>query len=384
MSTAITEFRIEVPQADLDDLHHRLARTRWLDREPVADWSQGVPTQDLVELCRAWRDDYDWRATETRLNRIPQFRTEIEGVPVHFLHLRSSSPDAVPVVLTHGWPGSFLEFERVAALLTEPLAGRPAFDVVIPSLPGYGFSGRPGTTGWDIHRIARAWCELMARLGYPRFLAGGSDWGSSISTSIAMQQPDRLVGLHLVPPLVPADRLADDLTDAERTALADLDERNRDGSAYSEVHRTRPQTIGYALADSPVGLAAWIAEKLWSWADGTTGGLSRDQVLDDVSLYWLSGTAVSSTRLYWESIAEVARWFAPDAAGMVGSTIEVPTGCTVFPREVPRPSRRWAARRFTNIAHWSEPDRGGHFGAWEQPEVFASDLRATVEAIARS
>ena len=253
--------------------------------------------------------------------------------------------------------------------------------MVIPSLPGYGFSGRPTTTGWDIHRIARAWCELMSRLGYPRFLAGGSDWGSSISTSIAIQHPERLVGLHLVPPLVPHDRQADDLTGAERTALADLDERNRDGSAYSEVHRTRPQTIGYALADSPAGLAAWIAEKLWSWADGTGGGLSRDQVLDDVSLYWLTGTAVSSTRLYWESIAEVARWFATDAAGMVGSTIDVPTGCTVFPREVPRPSRRWAARRFTNIVYWSEPDRGGHFGAWEQPEVFASDLRATVEAV---
>jgi pimeloyl-ACP methyl ester carboxylesterase len=253
---------------------------------------------------------------------------------------------------------------------------------VVASLPGYAFSGRPTTAGWDIHRIARAWCELMNRLDYPLFLAAGSDWGTSISTSIALQHPDRLIGLHLVPPLVPPDRDASDLTAAERASLADLDERTRTGSGYSAMHGTRPQTLGYGLSDSPAGLAAWIGEKLWTWTDrsdptGPTAGLRRDQILDNISLYWFTGTAASSTRLYWESIAEVSEWFTASVA----DKITVPTGCSVFPKEVPRPSRRWAARRFANIVHWGEPERGGHFGAWEQPELFVQDLRATMQAM---
>jgi epoxide hydrolase len=377
MPEAIEPFRIDIPQDRLDDLRLRLARTRWPEPEPVADWSQGVPLAILTELCQHWHDEYDWRTTEQRLNRIPQFRTTIDDLPIHFLHVRSPHPDATPLILTHGWPGSFLEFEQALPLLTDPPDGEPAFHVVAASLPGYAFSGQPTTTGWDIHHIARAWCELMARLDYPRFVAAGSDWGTSISTSIALQQPNRLVGLHLVPPLVPPDGHATDLTDAERASLADLDERTRTGSGYSAMHGTRPQTVGYALSDSPAGLAAWIGEKLWAWADQTAGGLSHNQMLDNLSLYWLTGTAASSVRLYWESIAEVSGWFTTATI----DTISVPTGCSIFPKEVPRPSRRWAARRFTNIVHWNQPDRGGHFGAWEQPELFACDVRATIAAI---
>lgn len=377
MSEAIQPYRIHVPPAQLDDLRLRLTRTRWPEGEPVPDWSQGVPLDAVTALCRYWLEEYDWRATEKRLNQIPQFRTRIDGLPIHFLHVRSLRPGATPLVLTHGWPGSFLEFEQVLPQLTDPPAGEAAFHVVVPSLPGYGYSGLPVTTGWDIHRIAHAWCELMTRLGYPRFLAAGSDWGTSISTSIALQRPGRLIGLHLVPPLAPPDRDAPDLTTAERVSLADLAQRTCVGSGYSAIQGTSPQTLGYGLSDSPTGLAAWIAEKLWTWTDAAAGGLTRDQMLDNIALYWFTGTAVSSTRLYWESIATVSEWFT----GATDDTISVPTGCSIFPKEVPRPSRRWAARRFTNIVHWSEPDRGGHFAGWEQPELLARDLRATIWAI---
>jgi pimeloyl-ACP methyl ester carboxylesterase len=381
MTPVIEPFRIDVPQPALDDLRARLTHTRWPGKEPVSDWSQGVPLHQLRELCQYWAEGYDWRAAERRLNAIPQFRTEINGVVIHFLHVSSPNPSATPLVLTHGWPGSFLEFEQALAPLADPAAhgadACDAFHVVVPSLPGYAFSGTPATTGWDIHRIARAWCELMTRLGYPRFLAAGSDWGTSISTSIAMQHPDRLLGLHLVPPLVAPGHDVDDLTDAEQSALQDLDERARHGSGYSAMHGTRPQTIGYALLDSPAGLAAWIGEKLWTWTDQTSGGLTRQQMLDNLSLYWLTGTAASSARLYWESIDEVATWFTSANDDM----ITVPTGCSVFPAEVPRPSRRWAELRFANIVHWSEPRLGGHFGAWEQPRPFIDDLRATARAL---
>jgi pimeloyl-ACP methyl ester carboxylesterase len=360
----IEPFRIAVPQPEVDDLRRRLRATRWPAPQPVADWSQGVPMTVLAELCHSWAEEYDWRATEDRLNRLPQIRTTIDGTRMHAVPARSGRGDAIPVILTHGWPGSFLEFEQVLPLLVDPPAREPAFHVIVPSLPGYGFSDAPTNAGWDIHRIARAWCELMARLGYTRFLAAGSDWGTSISTSIALQMPERLIGLHLVPPLVAPDRQAHDLSPDERRALADLDERTRTGSAYSAVHATRPQTIGYGLTDSPSGLAAWIGETLWTWTDRRAGGGPRtDQILDDLSLYSFTSSAASSVRLYWESIAEVSRWFMTAAA----DTIDTPTGCSVFPVEVPRPSRRWAERRFTNIVHWGEPPRGGHFAAWEQP-----------------
>lgn len=384
VSELVRPFTIAVPQAALDDLADRLRRARYPEPETVGTWAQGVPLQYLRDLCRYWDREYDWRATEDRLNELPHVVTTIDGLDVHAVHVRSPRPDAIPLLMTHGWPGSFLEFERTLRPLTDPAGhgggDHPAFHAVVPSLPGYGFSGRPAGPGWDIHRIARAWVELMARLGYQRFVAMGSDWGTSVSTSIALQRPDRLLGLHLVPPLAPPDQDADDLTDAERVALVDLDERSRTGSAYSAVHGTRPQTIGYSLLDSPVGLCAWIVEKLWAWADhdgDLQQVLTRDQVLDDVTLYWLTGTGASSARLYWESIAEVSGWLATSA----GEPTEVPTGCTIFPREVPRVSRRWARQRFPNIVHWGEPARGGHFGAWEQPGLFVDEVRAVARRL---
>ena len=381
MTSNLEPFRIGIADSDLDDLRARLRRARWPEREPLNDWSQGVPLDWLQELCQHWEDGYDWRATERRLNDIAQFRSTIDGVGIHFIHVRSPIPSATPLILTHGWPGSFLEFEQALAPLTDPAAHGAdpgiAFHVVVPSLPGYGFSDRPATTGWDIHRIARAWCELMTRLDYPRFIAAGSDWGTSISTSIALQQPHRVTGLHLVPPLVAPNLDAGNLTTTEQTALRDLDARSRQGSGYSAVHGTRPQTIGYALLDSPTGLAAWIGEKLATWTDQTGDGLSREQILDNLSLYWFTRTAASSARLYWESIDEISSSFTSATT----DTIDVSTGCAVFPAEVPRPSRRWVERRFTNIVNWNEPHRGGHFGAWEEPDLFVDGLRNTARAL---
>jgi epoxide hydrolase len=383
MTDRIEPFTIGVDGAALDDLRDRLRRTRWPERETVGDWSQGVPLDYLQDLCGYWASRYDWRATEARINQIPQFITTIDDLQLHFLHLRSPHPDAIPLIMTHGWPGSFFEFERVLGPLADPPAhggdAADAFDVVVPSLPGYGFSGKPAATGWDIHRIARAWAELMARLGYARFLAVGSDWGTSVSTSLALHQPGQLLGIHLIPPLAPPDRNAADLTERERAALADLDERSRTGSGYSAEQSTRPQTIGYSLTDSPAGLCAWIVEKLWAWTDHP-GDLSQvltaDQVLDNISLYWLAGSGASSARLYWESITEVTEWFTT----ATGDVVTVPAGCSIFPKEIPRPSRRWAQRRFANIVYWSEPDRGGHFAAWEQPGLFTDEVRAVARA----
>jgi pimeloyl-ACP methyl ester carboxylesterase len=376
----VTPFRIDIPESDLADLRDRLRRTRWPEAETVRDWSQGVPLAYLRDLCRHWMDPYDWRATEARLNRLPQFRTEVDGLGIHFIHLRSPRPDALPLVLSHGWPGSIIEFLKVLGPLADPAAhgGDPAdaFHVVCPSLPGYGFSDRPARPGWNVERIARAWMALMARLGYARYGAAGSDWGTSISTSIGQQDVQHVAGIHLIPPLAPPDPATfDDLTDAERAALSDLERAGKSGSGYAAQQSTRPQTVGYALADSPAGLCAWIAEKFWSWTD--CGGdlenvISRDELLDDVTLYWLTETATSSARLYWESFEQVSEIFSRASVDTVG----VPAGCSIFPREMPRASRRWAARRFTDIRHWNELDRGGHFAAFEQPELFVSELRS--------
>jgi epoxide hydrolase len=382
----VRPFKLAVPEEQLSDLRRRLAETRWPEPATVSDWSQGVPLHDLQALCRYWQAEYDWRATERRLNRWSQYLTDIDGLAIHYFHLPSSSPSAVPMILTHGWPGSFLEFEEVM----EQLADSPGlsttsdsadFHLVVPSLPGYGFSGKPSSPGWGVHRIADAWAELMQRLGYSRFIAAGSDWGTSISTSLALHHPERLLGLHLIPPLVslsPVD--GEPPTPQERMAAQELDERSQTGSGYSAMHGTRPQTIGYSLLDSPVGLAAWILEKLWKWADHPGNlhqVLSQDQVLDNITLYWVTASGASSARLYWESIGEISAWFNNG----VNDQVDVPTGCTVFPREVPRPSRRMAERRFLNIIHWGEPPRGGHFGAWEQPELFVREARAVRRAL---
>jgi pimeloyl-ACP methyl ester carboxylesterase len=376
----VTPFRIEVPQDALGDLRERLGRTRWPEAETVDDWSQGVPLSYLRELCRHWAEDYDWRATERRLNLLPQFRTEVDGLGIHFLHVRSPHPDAFPVVLTHGWPGSVVEFLKVIGPLTDPTAhggdAADAFHLVIPSLPGYGFSDRPTRPGWGVERIAHAWARLMARLGYRRYGAQGGDWGTSVSTAIAHQDPEHVAGIHLTPPLAPPDPATlDDLTDRERAALASLEHAAEWESGYSQEHATRPQTIGYGLVDSPAALCAWIVEKLWAWTDHDgqlETVLTRDELLDNVMLYWLPGTGASSARLYWESIRQVNRWIS----GPVTDTVAVPTGCSIFPRELQRPSRRWAARRFLDIRWWNELDKGGHFAAFEQPELFVNEVRS--------
>jgi epoxide hydrolase len=376
----VEPFRIDVPDAELDDLRQRLDVASWPERETVDDWSQGVPLDYMKELCVYWATGYDWRATEARLNALPQFRTEIDGLGIHLLHVRSPHPDALPLVITHGWPGSIVEFLKVIGPLTDPAAhgGDPAdaFHVVCPSLPGYGFSDKPQRTGWGVERIAAAWAELMARLGYERYGAQGSDWGTSISARIGQSDPDQVAGIHLTPPLAPPDPATfDDLTDRERGALASLEHAAEWESGYSMEHSTRPQTIGYALADSPVALAAWIVEKFWAWTDcdgHPENVLTRDELLDNLMLYWLPRTGASSARLYWESLKQVNELIA----GPVRDVVEAPTGCSIFPKELQRPSRRWAERRFSDIRHWNELDRGGHFAAFEQPELFVDEVRS--------
>jgi pimeloyl-ACP methyl ester carboxylesterase len=373
-------FRVEVPEVDLDDLRQRLRRTRWPEAETVDDWSQGVPLRYLQRLCRYWADGYDWRVTEARLNAWPQLMVEIGGLGIHVVHARSPHPGALPLVLTHGWPGSVVEFLDVLGLLTDPPANggdaADAFHVVCPSLPGYGFSDKPTHRGWGVERIADAWAELMARLGYERYGAAGSDWGTTISTLLAQRDRSHVAGILVVPPLAAPDPATlDELTPAERAALADLERSGREESGYSEQQATRPQTLGYGLVDSPAGLCAWIVEKFRAWTDNDGNpedALTRDQMLDDVMLYWLPGTGASSARLYWESIRLVSGWFTR----ITTDTVDVPTGCSIFPREVPRVSRRWAQRRYTDIRHWHELDRGGHFAAFEQPALFVEEVRS--------
>ena len=373
-------FRIEIPGADLRDLRERLARTRWPEAQTAEDWSQGVPLAHLTELCGYWGERYDWRATETRLNALPQFRTMIDGLGIHFLHVRSPHAGALPLVITHGWPGSIVEFLKVIGPLTDPVAhggdAADAFHVVCPSLPGYGFSDKPARPGWGIERIAAAWALLMARLGYGRYGAQGSDWGTSISASVGQQDPGHVAGIHLTPPLAPPDTATfDDLTEREREALASMEHSAEWDSGYSQEQSTRPQTIGYALVDSPAALCAWIIEKFWAWTDSDghpENVLTRDELLDNVMLYWLPGTGASSARLYWESSRQVNEWIS----GPTDDTVAVPTGCSIFPKEIQRPSRRWAEKRFLDIRYWNEPDRGGHFAAFEQPDLFVEEVRA--------
>jgi epoxide hydrolase len=371
-----TPFQIRVDDGELDDLRERLRRTRWPEPATAPGWTQGVPLDYARELCTYWAAGYDWRATEARLNRLPQFRIEIDGLATHFVHVRSPHRDATPLILTHGWPGSFVEFEKVVRPLTDPSDPADAFHIVIPSLPGYGFSDKPAAAGWGVERIARAWTELMVRLGYDRFGAQGHDWGTSVSTEIGKQSGERVIGIHLMPPLVAPDPATfGDLTPTERAALSDLEPAGDSGDGYSLEHSTRPQTIGYALVDSPAALCAWIIEKFQAWTDcdgDLESVLTRDELLDNLMLYWLPGSGASSARLYWESFSEVRARFHDTNTDIV----TVPAGCSVFPKENPRPSRRWASKRFTDIRYWGEPARGGHFAAFEQPDIFVTEVRA--------
>jgi epoxide hydrolase len=381
----MNQFEIEVREEDLDDLRARLLNARWAERETVDDWSQGVPLSYLRELCDYWAHEYDWRATEAQLNALPQFRTEIDGLGIYFLHVRSRHQDALPLVITHGWPGSVIEFLNVIAPLTDPTAhgGRAedAFDVICPSLPGYGFSDKPGAPGWGIERIAAAWAILMSRLGYERYGAQGSDWGTSISATLVELDREHVVGAHLTPPLAPPDPATfDDLTDAERASLASLEESAEWDSGYSIEHATRPQTVGYALVDSPIALCAWIIEKFQAWTDcdgHPENVISRDELLDNLMLYWLPAVGASSVRLYWESLRQVTKWIS----GGLSDPVAAPVGCSIFPKELQRPSRRWAEKRFRDIRYWNEPPRGGHFAAFEQPQLFVDEVRACFRAL---
>ncbi|MEV6630952.1 epoxide hydrolase family protein [Actinoplanes sp. NPDC051470] len=372
--TTIEPFRFRVSDDQIAELRNRLRWTRWPEPATTPGWEQGPPLAYVRELCRYWADEYDWRATEARLAAVPQFRTMIDGLAIHFWHVRSARPDATPLIMTHGWPGSVIEFEKVLGPLSEH------FHVVCPSLPGYGFSDRPDGPGWTVERTADAWTELMTRLGYGWFIAQGHDWGTSVSTEIGKRRPDRVIGLHLMPPLVPPDTAtAADWTPAEQAAAASLTSAST-GDGYSLEQATRPQTIGYGLVDSPALLCAWIIEKFQAWTDcdgDLASVLTRDELLDNLMHYWLPGTGASAARLYAESFARVQTRFR----GGVADRVDVPTGCTIFPKENPRPSRRWAERRFTDIRYWSEPPRGGHFAAFEQPALFAAEVIACARAL---
>lgn len=368
----IRPFTLAIPQAQLDDLAARLGNTRWPERETVDDWSQGTPLAALQELAAYWRKGYDWRRCESRLNALGQFKTEIDGLDIHFLHVRSPHVDALPLIITHGWPGSVIEFMGVIEALIDPTkhGGRAedAFHVVAPSLPGFGFSGKPARAGWGVEKIARAWGELMARLGYERWVAQGGDWGSAVTTSIGVQQIAGCIGIHVNMPI--GRPLPEDLatpTPAEMRAMAALKHYQDWDSGYSTQQRTRPQTVGYGLVDSPVGLAGWIFEKMWAWTDNAGSpfdALTRDAILDNIMLYWLPATGASSARLYWESFGS----FAPH-------DIEIPVAVSAFPKEILPTPKKWAERNFRRLVHWGEMEKGGHFAAWEQPEVFVHELR---------
>ncbi len=362
-------FTIEVPEIQLDDLRERLRRTRWPTGEPVSDWSQGLPLSYARELRDHWLEIYDWRATEARLNELDQHTTSIDGVDLHLLHARSPVEGARPLLLTHGWPGSVVEFLDILGPLTDPVAhgGDPAdaFHVVAPSLPGYGFSGVPAEPGWGAERIADAWVELMARLGYVDWIAQGGDWGSMVSTLIGLRHPDAVAGIQLNMPIAPPT--TEDLTEAEQQGQARYREHRASGSAYAAIQSTRPQTLGYGLADSPMGQAAWIIEKFHAWTDHDGDheqAVGRDRLLDNVMLYWLTDRGASSARLYWESFRR------PNL-----DPVEVPTGCSIFPREIVPTSRRFVEARFRDLRHYGEHPRGGHFAALEQPDALVADIR---------
>jgi pimeloyl-ACP methyl ester carboxylesterase len=397
--SAIRPFRVEVPQEQLADLRRRIAATRWPDRETVNDQSQGVPLAKLQELVRYWGTDYDWRRAEAKLNALPQFVTTIDEVNIHFIHVRSRHPNALPLIITHGWPGSVIEQLKVIGPLTDPTAhggsAEDAFDVVIPSLPGYGFSGRPTGTGWDPDRIARAWAELMKRLGYARYVAQGGDWGTPISSAMARQAAAGLLGIHInlpatVPPEVAAalggGPVPAGLSEKERAVIEALMTAGKNGNlAYFTMMTARPQTVGYGATDSPAGLAAWVLVHpgfaQWTYGTDPRKSPTKDDVLDNITLYWLTNTAASAARLYWEN---GARGSVIVAAAQRTAEISLPVAITVFSEDVYRPPETWARRAYRNLIYFNEVDRGGHFAAWEEPELFSAELRAAFRSLRKS
>ncbi len=373
-----TPFRVEIDTSDIAELRDRLARTRWPEKEPVDDWSQGIPLAYVQELCRWWAEEYDFGLAD-RINAFPQDKATIDGLGIHFLHVRSPEPDALPLVLTHGWPGSVTEFLDVIGPLSDPRAhgGDPAdaFHVVAPSLPGYGWSDKPTEPGWGIERIATAWDTLMTGLGYHRYVAQGGDWGSGVTHVLGQQAPSGLAAIHLNMPFAfPDPDTMDSLTEQELDALTGMGAHAETGMGYSSIQSTKPQTLGYGLTDSPMGQLAWIVEKFHAWTDcdgHPEGALTRQQMLDDVSAYWFTASAASSARLYWESFKRLQE----------GGPVAVPTAITVFPREIIRTSRRWAEKVYPNLIWFEIVDKGGHFAALEQPELFVDQLRGAFRSV---
>jgi pimeloyl-ACP methyl ester carboxylesterase len=396
----VRPFKISVPDEALVDLRRRIAATRWPDRETVDDQSQGVQLAKFQELVRYWGTDYDWRKCEAKLNALPQFITEIDGVGIHFLHVRSKHDNALPLIVTHGWPGSVIEQLKIIDPLTNPTAhgasASDAFHVVIPSLPGYGFSGKPKGTGWDPDRIARAWAELMKRLGYTRYVAQGGDWGSPISSAMARQAAAGLLGIHInLPATVPPEVAAmlptggpapAGLSDQERAVFDALMKSGKKGNlAYFTMMTARPQTVGYGATDSPAGLAAWVLVHpgfaQWTFGTDPEKSPTKDDVLDNITLYWLTNTAASAARLYWEN---GARGSVIVAAAQKTNEISLPVAITVFPEDVYRPPETWARRAYRNLIYFHEVDKGGHFAAWEQPELFSAELREAFRPLRKS
>ena len=391
---AIRPFRVEIPEAEILELRRRVAATRWPSQELVADRSQGVRLATMQELVRYWLSDYDMRRVETRLNALPQFMTEIDGVAIHFVHVESPHANALPLIMTHGWPGSVIELLETIGPLTDPTAhgGRAedAFHLVLPSIPGYGFSDEPTEVGWGPIRIGRAWHELMRRLGYTRYVAQGGDVGSQVTDAMGRLSLDGLVGIHtnlLTPALGDADALcASPPTDGERAALDQLDAFHATGTGYFVEQATRPETIGYALLDSPAALAAWIMDHdtdsyqkiARAFVDGEpSGGLTREHIVDNITLYWLTGTGAAAARSYWEEAQETVR-----AVGQAVPQVSIPVGFTTFPGEIWRTPRTWVERAYPNVdIYFNEVDRGGHFAAWEEPQLFAEELRAAFRSL---
>jgi epoxide hydrolase len=368
---AIRPFRIDIPDAVLDDLRARLANIRWPERELVDDWSQGAPLEWIHNMCTYWGSTYNWREREARLNRFDQFVANVGDLDVHFIHQRSPHPNARPLLITHGWPGSIVEFHKVIEPLVDPTKfggdANDAFHVVCPSLPGFGFSGKPTVTGWGVERIADAWATLMARLGYDRYFAQGGDWGSAVTRAIGSQDPEHCEAIHITLAMGSRPRVEGEPTPDEARALQGAEHYQTWDSGYSKQQATRPQTLGYGLADSPSGQAAWILEKFWAWTDcdgHPENVLSRDEMLDNVMLYWTTNTAASSARLYWESFGKRRP-----------NNVTIPVGVAVYPKEIVTPVRSWMEPDFPNIVHWAEQPKGGHFAAFEQPELFVADLR---------
>jgi pimeloyl-ACP methyl ester carboxylesterase len=392
-ATDIRSFHVEIPEEQLEELRRRIEATRWPSKELVDDRSQGVQLETLKALSRYWATEYDWRKAEAKLNALPQFMTEIDGVEIHFIHVRSQHEDALPLIVTHGWPGSVIELLETVGPLTDPTAhgGRAedAFHLVLPSLPGYGFSGEPNEVGWDAGRTAQAWAELMQRIGYTRYAAQGGDLGAIVTDVLGRQAPEGLLGIHMnllvttlgAPTPPPGD------TEEERAALDAINTFTTSGFGYFLEQSTRPQTIGYSLLDSPVGLAAWLLDhdtdsyyKISSaFVDGEpVGNLTRDNIIDNITLYWLTGTGASAARWYWELGQAQAK---AHAAGQAPPDVSLPVGFTTFPGEIFRAPRSWVEASYPNLSYFNEPDRGGHFATWEEPELFCTEVRAAFRSL---